>query len=298
MQKRTYSLCLCILACVLGAGKAQEPTLPPSQDTPDLRAVKETVIQNYGPFSLESETLQQMQSAGQLPFEEDQWLVGYRVEMTDPAGQKLDRELMCHTFFGSRIPKHDLHDELRGIFSDGYTEEIRLPPGFGIFFKAGEKAVWLPMFNNRNPELANASMKVTLELVPARKLPGGLKELNTTFQSVQMPHLYYVPPKKQDIRETSFLLPFAGRIHAMGTHLHPYGVSIELINITRDESVWKAVGTRGEDGKLVKMPVYSSPEGYPVETDDLFKLVAVYENPTEQPVDAMAGVFILYAPDR
>ena len=46
------------------------------------------------------------------------------------------------------------------------------------------------------------------------------------------------------------------------------------------------------------MPVYSSPEGYPVETDDLFKLVAVYENPTEQPVDAMAGIFILYAPDR
>ena len=169
MQKQIHSLCLCILACVLGAGRAQELTSLDSQGTPDLRAVKETVVQNYGPFNLESRTLQQMQSVGQLPFEEDHWLVGYRVEMTDPAGQKLDRELMCHTFFGSRIPKHGFHDELRGIFSDGYTEEIRLPPGFGIFFKAGEKAVWLPMFNNRNPELANASMKVTLELVPARK---------------------------------------------------------------------------------------------------------------------------------
>ncbi len=297
MRKQTYILCLCMLACVSGALKAQEITSRDSWEPPDLQAVK-TVIQNYGPFNLESQTLQQMQSAGQLPFEEDHWLVGYRVEMTDPAGETLDRELMCHTFFGSRIPKHDFHDELRGIFSDGYTEEIRLPPGFGIFFKAGENAVWLPMFNNRNPERANASMKVTLELVPARKLPGGLKELNTTFQSVQMPHLYYVPPKKQDTRETSFLLPFVGKIHAMGTHLHPYGVSIELINVTRDESVWKAVGTRDEDGKLVEMPVYSSPEGYPVQAKDLFKLVAVYDNPTEQPVDAMAGVFILYAPDR
>ena len=298
MKVTSYSLGLCMLACVLGVAKAQELTSRDNQETPDLRAVKETVVRNYGPFNLEPATLQQMQSVGQHLFEEDHWLVGYRVEMTDQAGQKLDRELMCHTFFGSRIPKHDLHDELRGIFSDGYTEGIQLPPGFGILFKAGEKAVWLPMFNNRNPELANASMKVTLELVPARKLPGGLKELTMTFQSVQMPHLYYVPPKKQDIRETSFLLPFVGKIHAMGTHLHPYGVSLELINITRNESVWKAVGTRDEDGKLVEMPVYSSPEGYPVETDDLFKLVAVYENPTEQPVDAMAGIFILYAPDR
>ena len=298
MKLTSHSLCLCILTCALGVLKAQELASGPNQETLGIEAVTKTVVQNYGPFSLESETLQQMQSAGQLPFEEDHWLVGYRVEMTDPAGQKLDRELMCHTFFGSRIPKHDLHDELRGIFSDGYTEGIRLPPGFGILFKAGEKAVWLPMFNNRNPELANASMKVTLELVPARKLPGGLKELNTTFQSVQMPHLYYVPPKKQDIREISFLLPFVGKIHAMGTHLHPYGVSLELINITRNESVWKAVGTRGEDGRLVEMPVYGSTEGYHVEADDLFKLVAVYENPTDQAVDAMAGMFILYAPDR
>ena len=299
MKVTSYSVCLGILAYGLSVLEAQEVTSSAVvPQTPDLQAVTETVVRNYGPYNLESQTLQQMQSADQLPFEEDNWLVGYRVEMTDAGGQKLDRELMCHTFFGSRVPRHDFHDELRGIFSDGYTQGIRLPPGFGIFFKAGEKAVWLPMFNNRNPELANASMKVTLELVPARKVSGGLRELHTTFQSVQMPHLYYVPPKKQDARESSFLLPFGGRIHVMGTHLHPYGVSIELINVTRNESVWKAVGTRNEAGRLVEMPVYSSDEGYPVEKDDLFRLVATYENPTERPVDAMAGIFILYAPDR
>ena len=68
MQKQTYSLCLCILACVLGAGKAQEFTSRDSQETPDLQAVKETVVQNYGPFNLESRTLQQMQSVGQFSF--------------------------------------------------------------------------------------------------------------------------------------------------------------------------------------------------------------------------------------
>lgn len=298
MQVTSYNVWLWILACAVSVLQAQDVRSSDVQQTPDLQAVTETLVQTYGPFRLESETLQQVQSAGQLPFQEDAWLTGYRVEMTDAGGQTLDRELMCHTFFGSRVPKHDIHDELRGIFSDGYTQGMRLPPGYGIFFEAGENAVWLPMFNNRNPEFANASMEVTLELVPARKVPGGLRELSTTFQSVQMPHLYYVPAKKQDVRESSFLLPFVGRIHAMGTHLHPYGVSVELINVTRNESVWKAVGKRNEEGRLVEMPVYSSTEGYRVETDDLFKIVATYDNPTEQPVDAMAGIFILYTTAR
>ncbi len=235
---------------------------------------------------------------GLLPFNEDLWLVGYRAEMTDPSGEPIDREFMCHTFFGSRLPQHAHHDEVRGIFSDGYTEEVRLPPGFGILFRAGEKAVWQPMFNNRSPALANASMKLSLDLIPARKLPGGLTALDTTFRSVQMPHLYHVAAGKTDIRETIFLLPAVDKIHVMGTHLHPYGVSIELVNVTRNESVWKAVGTRDQDGRLVKMPVYSSSTGYAVKPDDIFKLVAVYENPTEQPVDAMAGIFILYTPKR
>ena len=43
------------------------------------------------------------------------------------------------------------------------------------------------------------------------------------------------------------------------------------------------------------MPVYLNPEGYDVEAEEQFKVVAVYENPTEQPVDAMSGVFILYS---
>ena len=78
--------------------------------------------------------------------------------------------------------------------------------------------------------------------------------------------------------------------------IYPYGVSIELINLTRDEPVWKAVGRRDEEGTLVSMPVYENTEGYTVRPDDRFKLVVVYENTTSEPVDAMAGIFVLYSP--
>jgi hypothetical protein len=82
----------------------------------------------------------------------------------------------------------------------------------------------------------------------------------------------------------------------IGTHIHPYGVSIELINSTRNQSVWKAVGSKDQSGKLTAMPVYINGDGYDVDKGDRFKLVAVYENPTSRNVDAMAGVFVLYSP--
>jgi hypothetical protein len=182
-----------------------------------------------------------------------------------------------------------------GLFSDGYTENFLFPDGFGLFFRAGEKVFWSPMFNNRAHSNKSAAMKLNLNVVWAKDLEHPLRELKTTFRTIQVPDLYYVPPGR-DVRERTFELPFVGRIHALGTHIHPYGVSIELINDTRNESVWKAVGKYDEAGRLVAMPVYANKEGYPVQAGDQFKLVAIYNNTSSETVDAMAGMFILYAP--
>jgi hypothetical protein len=195
------------------------------------------------------------------------------------------------------MPAHDQHEEVAGVFSDGYTEEFQLPLGFGIFFKGGEKILWNPMFNNRENAPATASMRLTMNVVRAKNLKGSdfqLKPLKTTFRTIRSPgDIYYVPPG-EDVRQTTFKFPFSGKIHAMGTHIHPYGVSIELFNLTKGELVWKAVGKKDGNGTLVEMPTYQNPDGYLVGPDDQFKLVATYRNPTSKPVDAMAGVFVMY----
>ena len=274
---------------------AQHPAA--SSDAPTIKnspAPIETLTYVYGPFDLEAETLQQIQQHIGFSFPEEIWLVGYSVEVVDPSGNKLPRELQCHTFLGSGIPMQHQQMEVVGIFSDGYTDSIDLPEGFGLLFKAGETISWTPLFNNRNPRLSRAVMRVTLRIIRTRNLKSPLKALTTTVRSIQSPDLYYVEPGR-DIRENTFNLP-AGKIHAIGAHIHPYSVSIELINLTRDEPVWKAVGRRDEEGALVSMPVYKNAEGYNVRPDDRFKLVAIYENTTSKPVDAMAGIFVLYSP--
>ena len=65
-----------------------------------------------------------------------------------------------------------------------------------------------------------------------------------------------------------------------------------LSNVSRKESVWK--GTRTGD-KTGSMHVYSNPEGYPVHAGESYKITAVYENPTADRIDAMAGIFMLYS---
>ena len=267
-------------------------------ETPaEQAALVESLEHTYGPFPLKAESLQQVPPRMEVVFPEDLWLVGYNTEMVDASGKRLSRELQCHTFLGTSLPAHQSHETVAGLFSDGYTETFHLPPGFGILMKAGQKVYWTPMFNNRLPWVATASMRLVMDVIRARNLKQPLQPLTTTFRTIQNPDLYYVPPGR-DVHETTFRLPFTGKIHAMGTHIHPYGVSIELVNVTRNTTVWKAQGRRGEDERLISMPVYSNQDGYDVRADDQFKLIAVYQNPTSKPVDAMAGVFILYAPQN
>jgi len=277
---------------------AEEPSVctpgPAPSGSPVM--IVEPLIHEYGPFQLAANRLQQVPPVMAFTFPEDLWLVGYQVRMVDPSGKRLPRELQCHTFMGTSMPAHHSHEEVVGIFSDGYTEDFQLPPGFGIYFKAGEKILWTPMFNNRDTMPTMTSMRLTLDVVRAKNVNFKIIPLKTTFRTIRNPSdMYFVPPGK-DIRETKFSLPFAGRIHAMGTHIHLYGVSIELFNVTRNEPVWKAVGKRDANGSLLEMPIYQNPSGYVVGKDDQFRLIATYDNPTQKPVDAMAGVFVLYTP--
>ena len=45
------------------------------------------------------------------------------------------------------------------------------------------------------------------------------------------------------------------------------------------------------------MQVYSNAAGYRVQAGETYKIIAVYENPTSDKIDAMAGLFMLYSRD-
>ncbi len=231
------------------------------------------------------------QAMRDFQFAEPVWVIGYQTSIVDAQGKAPRENYLCHTFFADqRVDQHQEH-ELHGIYSDAFTPEVRLPEGYGLPIGPEQRLHWMPMFNNRGEDSVRVAMKVVLTVIRAKDLAKPLVPLYGSLRSIQVPHLFFVSPGK-DERQVSFDAPFNGRIHFLGTHLHPYGVSIELYNVSRKEQVWKGVRKGGPESP---MTVYTSAEGYAVRAGERYRITAVYENPTSDKIDAMAGLFLLYS---
>ena len=235
-------------------------------------------------------------SERKFSFGEAVWIIGYKTSIYDYAGKEPDRNFLCHTFLGDRPFTQQDHPKMTAIYSDSFTRKVRLPQGFGLHVEAGQELYWLPLFNNRSEEGARVGMRLELAVIRVSDLVHPLKRLYSTLHSTHMPHLFFVPPERHD-QERVVTLGFEGRIHFMGTHVHPFAESMELQNLTRDERVWRGASVRGGSGKMTGFEVYSSVEGYPVQPGEAFRITSSYDNPTDGPVDAMAGLFIMYSLD-
>jgi len=224
-------------------------------------------------------------------FEERVWIIGYKTEIRDASGKTPRENYLCHTFFGDQRVDQRQDQELKGIYSDSFTPEVHLPDGFGIPLAPEERLHWMPMFNNREENPARVEMRVVVTVIREKDLTKSLKPLYASLRSVQVPHLFFVPPGHNE-RQVTFEMPFDGAIHFLGTHLHPYGESIEFYNVSRSQKVWKGTRMSVPDGP---MQTYTNSEGYAVRAGETYRITAVYENPTSSEIDAMAGLFMLYS---
>jgi hypothetical protein len=287
------AICLLLLA-----GVAQAEVLTDFRPSPlaSSHGVVSQVEFSTGLVELEPGSLAMHlpQAMRNLSFAEPVWLVAYKTYILDPGGRPPRENYLCHTFFGDQRVMQSEDQELLGLYSDAFTPEVRLPEGFGVPVAAREPVHWMPMFNNRGLEAAWVRMKVELSVIREKDLARPLKPLYAALRSVALPHLYFVPPGG-DARSVTFELPFDGAIHFLGTHMHPHGVSIELFNVSRGESVWKGTRKVNAAGEMTGMETYSSTAGYPVRAGETYRVTAVYENPASGPIDAMAGLYILYS---
>src|SRR5262249_41278736 len=169
---------------------------------------------------------------------------GFQTQILDSHGKPCLESYLCHTFISNQTPdERPLHNSAHGrqmsaIYSDAFTREVRLPDGFGLYLEPDEELNCAPLFNNRQSAPARVRMKVTVTLIRGKDVSRPIRRLYSTLQSVKVPHLFFVPPGG-DQRQATFELLFDGRIHFMGTHVHPYARSVELFNTSRRESVWK-----------------------------------------------------------
>ena len=284
------------LVCLVFVAQADEllTRFRPSEIRSDFGAVSEVEF-STGLLELEAGALAHHlpHAMSKFRFAETVWVIGYRAEIFNVQGKTPRENYLCHTFLADQRVSQREDDEVKGIYSDAFTPEVRAPDGFGIPVSPDDRLHWMPMFNNRGEEPVRVMMKTVVTVIRGKDLKKPLTPLYGSLRSVQVPHLFFVPPGR-DERQTTFEASFNGKIHFLGTHVHPYGISIELYNVSRREQVWK--GTRKTDANSA-MQVYSSAAGYPVQAGETYRITAVYENPTPDKIDAMAGLFMLYSRD-
>jgi hypothetical protein len=108
---------------------------------------------------------------------------------------------------------------------------------------------------------------------------------------------WYVPPGRHTYRSRLGRLddkiPFDTKAHYISAHLHPFGESLELIDLTTGETVFKA-NAKNFPGRIAveKITHYSSPEGMTINRSHEHEIVAVYDNTTDQDIDSMAVMYL------
>lgn len=134
-------------------------------------------------------------------------------------------------------------------------------------------------------------------------LPGeatGFDTYRDDFQRLFAGHWVVKPGREENSTLVTSLMniPYDTKLHYAAAHLHPFAESLELVDLTTGQSVFKAqTENLGDRIGLKRVEEFSSVEGVPIYADHEYELVSVYNNTTDRNQDSMA-VMLMYLEDK
>ena len=119
--------------------------------------------------------------------------------------------------------------------------------------------------------------------------------ITTSESGQELTGHWYVPPGRHEYRHRlkPLKMTFDTRAHYIYAHLHPFGESLELIDLTTGRSIFKSTAHNYADQIAVEeITHYSSQEGLPILRDHDYEIVAIYNNTTGHEIDSMAVMYL------
>jgi len=236
-----------------------------------------------------------------------------RVELLDESGRELPHDMLHH--FNLSDPDHRelfLPIGLHLLAASKETPAITVPQLlFGLPLARGQRLIAGAMLANVTPR---AYHRVRVRLV-LRYTPGGRPwPLYRTYPwaiDVQYPlgrpgtgsKAFDLPPGRTE-RSWVGSPSISGTILGLGGHLHDYGVSLELRDVTTGALVWRGAPLTDGAGRVTSFPLARFYKWYRlglhVVSTHRYRLTAVYENPTGHAIrdGGMGAVAGLFVPDH
>lgn len=262
--------------------------------------VVEVGPEELGPAGSESAMRVATPYAMALPI--DGWLRTVQVDIVDSHGRLLPRNLLHHA--NIIAPEHrELFSPimLRIGAAGPETAPIELPRVLGYRVHAGDSLLVTAMLDNPAPQERNdVWVRVRLAYVRAGTwLPP--VSIHPFYVDVMPPagvHAYDLPPGHSE-KSWEGNPAIAGRVLAVGGHLHQYGVALRFRDVTAGRDLWVAHPERDAAGDVLAVPTatFLWRGGVTLRPDHVYRLTAVYENPTghvipDGAMGTLGGVFL------
>ena len=280
---RTGTLITIMALCVVQPATAQEAALSVRHN-----GEQQELIFELGPLHLEANAdhggvAQPKAQAIALPV--GGYLHGFTTEMIDAAGRTIPSVLLHHVNIIAPQRRELFSQIMQRVGAAGSeTGPVLIPKLLGYPVNAGDSLLFTAMFHNPTAEsYHNARLRIRMRYTPSKsKHP--IVAVQPFYLDVMPPagvHAYDLPPGRSE-KSWEGRPAVAGRILALGGHLHKYGVALRLEDVTEGKVLFESTPDLDEHGNVVGMPrkFYLTKLGIPLRPDRTYRLTAVYENPT------------------
>ncbi len=224
---------------------------------------------------------------------------GYRMDLFDSDGRLLPREMLHHAGVANLERRQLPYPLVERLVAVGrQTRPVMLPDSMGIPMAPGQELLmYYALVNPADEPLKGATLKLTVAWTPERKKPPRAVfplYLDANPRATGGTRAFEIPP---GVSATSaeFTLPAAGRLRALGAHLHDYAVEIRLEDVVTGKVLARLKTRRHVDGRLISVNstrFFFKRRGLHLDADHQYRVVGIYDNPTSATIPAGAMAFL------
>lgn len=231
----------------------------------------------------------------------DGWLRSFELELLDARGRRVREPLLHHAGLFAPAERDLFSPAMRRIVAFGReTEAIRLPGELGYRVVPGDSLLVLgALYNPTAMVYDSLYLRFTMVYADAARDIRHVAVL-PLYLDVLPPgdRVYDVPPGVSR-RSWDWSPGIDGRIVALGGHLHRYGRSLILEDVTSGDTIWVGTAKYDAGGELVGVARKIFFRGVRTHTSHVYRLTAVYDNPTGEILPgAMGKIGGLFLPER
>lgn len=233
-----------------------------------------------------------------VPF--DGWLHGYTVEVVDSSGAVLGTNLLHHMNIFVPNQRELFSPIMLHVVAAGMeTAPVRLPNSIGYAVRLGDPLLLTAMLHNPTGT-AQTALRVRVRLAvtaaPAWERPVTAYPFHL---QVTQPgeRAEFDVPVGYSVQQREAVPAISGRIYGLGGHLHRYGESLTLEDVTANRVLWSVRAVTDADGNIVSVPTRRFRRGVRIEAGRVYRITSVYNNTSGSMIPdggmgAIGGLFV------